>query len=303
MKLNNQRTLAILFLIIANVIWGAAFPIYKITLEEVPPFTFVFLRFFVSAIIVFFFIRKELNVKVRHWIPLILSSIAGITLTISFINFGLKLSSSINAPIILSASPIILIIGSVLYLKEKLRLKILVGTLISFVGVLTIVLIPVLDKGVDGSITGNLFFVFAAFFSVVGSLILKKIIPQYNTLTLSFWSFLIGSIPLIPLVVNEYNQTQWIHHVTLYPILGLIFAIIACTAICHTIVAYGIKYIKASEIGIFSYVDPIATIVVAVPLLNEQISEPYIIGSFLVFLGIIVAEKRLNYHPLHKILR
>lgn len=301
--MKSKVKLAILCLIIANVIWGAAFPIYKLALTHIPPFTFVFLRFFISALILLPFTYKNLKVKGRDIITLILLSLTGITLTISFLNFGLKLSSSINAPIILSATPIFLIIGSFIFLKEKLKTKIIAGTLISFIGVLTIVLIPVFTKGIDGSVTGNLFFVFAGFFSVTSSLLIKRIIANYNTLTIAFWSFLIGSLPLIPLVTNEFNQTHWVYNLDTPTILGLLFAIVFATTIAHTINAFGIKYIAVSEIGIFSYVDPIATILVAVPLLHESLSTPYVIGSFLVFMGIIVAEKRLNYHPFHRLLR
>lgn len=301
--MRSQIKLAILSLIIANIIWGAAFPIYKLTLVSVPPFTFVFLRFFLSAIILFPFVYKNLKIKARDLITLFLLSFSGITLAISFLNFGLTLSSSINAPIIISASPIILIIGSFLYLKEKLKTKVVIGTLISFLGVLVIVLMPVLENGLSGTITGNFFLVFAAIFSVIHALLLKKILPKYNTLTVVFWSFLIGSLPLLPLVTNEFNQTHWVNHLNYQILMGIAFAVILATVIGHTIYAYGIKYIKASETGIFAYIDPIATIVVAIPLLHETITTPYVVGSFLVFLGIIVAEKRLNYHPIHRLLK
>lgn len=301
--MKSKVKLAILSLIVANIIWGAAFPIYKLVLTQVPPFTFVFLRFFLGSIILLPFVYKSLRIRTGDILTLVLLSLAGITLTISFLNFGLKLSSSINAPIIISSAPIFLIIGSFMFLKEKLNSKIIFGTIVSFLGVLVIVLMPALEKGLDGSIRGNLFLVFAALFSVAHALFLKKIISKYNPLTIAFWSFLIGSLPLIPFVLNEYNQINWATTLDIKIILGIAFSIIFATIIAHSILAYGIKYIKASEIGIFSYVDPIAAILVAVPLLNEKITTPYLIGAFLVFMGIFIAEGRLHYHPLHRLFK
>lgn len=298
----SKVKLAIIFLILANIIWGAAFPIYKLTLEVIPPFTFVFLRFFLGALILFPFVYKNLKIKLKDSITLILLSFLGITLTISFLNFGLKLSSSINAPIILSASPIILIIGSFFYLKEKLRTKVVFGTLISFLGVLTIVLMPVFKQGLDGTVTGNLFLVFAAFFSVIHALLLKKILPKYSSLAIAFWSFVIGSIPTLPFVMSEFNQVNWIENVNQQAILGLVFSVILATVIAHSFFSFGIKYIKASEVGIFSYIDPIATAIVAYYLLHEHITVPYLIGAFLVFIGIFIAQGRIHYHPIHKLL-
>jgi len=41
----------ILAIIIAEVIWGAAPPIFKYSLQEVPPFTLAFIRFFTASFI------------------------------------------------------------------------------------------------------------------------------------------------------------------------------------------------------------------------------------------------------------
>ncbi len=248
------------------------------------------------------FVYKNLRVARADWKDLILLSLIGITFTISCLILGLKLSSSINAPIILSAGPIVLIIGSFFYLKERLKRKVVGGTLVSLIGVLTIVLLPVFAKGLDGGLFGNILLVGAAIGSVIHALLLKKILPNYNPLTIAFWSFLIGSLPLVPFYLIELNQTHWPQHLTFPGIFGIVYGGLIATAIAHSIYAYGIKYIKASEVGIFTYVDPIATVIIAVPLLGEKVTPPYLLGSFFVFLGIFVAEKRIHYHPFHKLI-
>lgn len=293
--------LPILFLILANVIWGASFPIYKWSLAEVPPFTFVFLRFYLGALIILPFVYKNLRVARADWKDLFLLSIVGITFTISALIFGLKFSSSINAPIILSAAPVILIIGSFFYLKEKLKTKVVMGTLVSLLGVLVIVLLPLFKQELDGGVFGNLLFVCAAIGSVIHALLLKKILPNYNPMTIAFWSFLIGSLPLLPLYVLELNQTHWTQALDFPGLIGIIYGAFLATAIAHSLFAYGVKFIKASEIGIFTYVDPIATIIIALPLLHEEITPLYLIGALFVFLGIFIAEGRIHYHPLHKL--
>lgn len=293
--------LSILALIIANVIWGASFPIYKWALSDIPSFTFVFLRFYLGALIMLPFVYKDLKVEREDWWDLFLLSFIGITVTISLLILGLKLSSSINAPIILSAGPIVLIIGSFFYLKEKLKRKVVAGTLVSLMGVLVIVILPVFKEGLDGSILGNIFLVGAAIGSVIHALLLKKILPKYKPLPIAFWQFLIGSLPLLPFYFIELNQTHWTQDINLKIIIGILFGSVLATSIAHSLYAYGIKSIKASEVGIFTYVDPVATIVIAVPLLHEVITPPYLVGALFVFLGIFVAEGRLHYHPFHRL--
>ncbi len=295
----NKTRLAILALIFANIIWGASFPIYKLSLSEVPPFTFVFLRFFLAAIIIFPFVYKDLKVERSDVGNLIIRSFIGITLSISFLVLGLKLSSSINAPIIISSQPIIIIIGAYFFLKEKMKRRVVIGTVVSLLGVLVVVLLPLFQKGLDGSITGNLFFVLASICGAIDVLLLKRLLTKYKTLTITFWSFLIGTIPLLPLFYVELNQTHWTNHVGLFAIFGIIFSVVLATAIGHAIYNYGLKNIQASEVGIFTYVDPVATAIVALPLLHEVITAPYLVGAMLVFWGIFIAEGRIHYHPFH----
>lgn len=293
--------ISILLLIFANVIWGAAFPLYKWSLDNIPPFTFAFLRFYLGALIILPFVLRKLNIARENIKELFLVSIFSVTLQIPLLFFGLKLSPSINAPIIIAAGPVFLIIASIFFLKEKPRSKIIAGTLISLIGVMVIILRPLLEQGLSGGIIGNLLIFLATICGVIQAILLKKITPKNDPLTITFWMFLIGALPLLPLMLWESQTFNIWRDINLQGTIGLVYGIIFAAVFAHFFLAYGIKYIKASEVGIFTYVDPLATIVVAVPLLNEIITPVYLIGAVFVFLGIFIAEGRLHYHPLHKL--
>ena len=151
----DKVKLAVLSLIIANIIWGAAFPIYKWTLEVIPPFTFAFLRFFLGALIILPFAYKNLYFQRRDIPWLILLSLLSVTLLIPLLFLGLKLSPSINAPIIISSGPVFLIIGAWFFLKDKVTSKVLGGTLLSLLGVMVIIFRPFIEAGLSGGILGN----------------------------------------------------------------------------------------------------------------------------------------------------
>src|SRR3989337_1766625 len=93
---NHQK--AILALILANIIWGATPPIFKWSLTNIEPFTLAFLRFFIGALILFPLISGSLEIKRRDWGKLLLLSLFGITINISFFFLGLERAPSINAP-------------------------------------------------------------------------------------------------------------------------------------------------------------------------------------------------------------
>lgn len=296
--------LAILALMLANIIWGAAFPIYKWSLEVLPLFSFVFLRFFIGALIILPFIYKDLKVKKENWNLLILLALVSVTFQIPLLFMGLQLSPSINAPIIIASGPIFLMIASVIFLNERLRSKLLAGMMISLIGIMAIILRPLIESGgIGGGLLGNLLIFLATLCSVAQAVILKKLMANNKPLVITFWMFLIGSLPLVPAFLVEQTQYNMLAHMNIQGWVGLVYGIIFAAVMAHALLAFGIKYIKASDVGIFSYVDPIATIIVAVPLLNEVITPAYIVGAMLVFLGIFVAEGRLPYHPVQKLLQ
>lgn len=297
MKL-SKRQLAVLSLIGANIIWGASFPIYKLALKDIPPFTFVFLRFFLGSVLILPFTVHNLRIAKEDIGKLVLYATCGISLAISLLFFGLRLAPSINAPIIYSAGPIILTLFAIFYLREKPNKKILIGTVISLLGVLIIVIRPIFESGFSLIIIGNFFLILACIADVTSTITLEKIMKRYSPLTIVFWSFLIGSISILPLAILEQISNP-VRTVSMGGVMGIAYGVVLAAVVAHLFFAYGAKYIKTSEIGIFAYVDPIATALVAVPLLGEKITAFYLLGALFVFGGIFIAEGRLHYHPLH----
>lgn len=299
----SKHQFAVLSLILANVIWGASFPIYKWALTNVPPFTFVFLRFFLGSLVILPFVVKHLKIEKEDIRKIIAYSLCSITFAISFLFLGLRLAPSINAPIIYSAGPIILILFAIFYLKEKTKKKVLIGTFISLLGVLIIVIRPILETDLNLAVLGNFFFILACIADAGSTILLIKIMKRYSPLTIVFWSFVIGSMALVPLVVFESLQSGFLYGLNTQGLTGIIYGVLLSSVVAHLCFSYGAKYIKTGEIGIFAYVDPIATALVAIPLLGEVITFYYLLGALFVFSGIFIAEGRIHYHPIHLLRR
>ncbi|KKT72986.1 MAG: putative transporter (DMT superfamily), partial [Microgenomates group bacterium GW2011_GWA2_44_7] len=119
-------------------------------------------------------------------------------------------------------------------------------------------------------------------------------------LPLTFWAFLIGTITFIPLALTETAS---------FPILdyrgwiGIVYGAVFSSAIAYAFHTWGLSKISASEVSLFAYIDPVVAMFIAYPLLGEKPTPLFIVGAILVFGGIYIAERRLNYHPLNKILQ
>lgn len=293
-----------LALIITNIIWGGASPIFKFALQNIPPFTLAFIRFFgASMLFLPIALKHSQSLSIKRWIEIFFVGFFGIFINITFFFLGLKKTESINAPIIASSGPIFLYFFSILFLKEKPRLKVLTGMIISLTGVLLIIFSPIFFDGknlVLGEIEGNLFILLATlglvFQTIIGKDLLKKVNPYWVT----FFSFSTSSLLFLIFVPSELTKWSFIS-LNINGWIGIVYGVFFSSALAYFLYYYGVAKIPAQEVGLFAYIDPIAAIIIAVPLLGEYPTVYYLIGSLLVFGGIYFAEKRVHYHPIHKL--
>jgi len=294
----------ILALIISNIIWGGASPIFKFALQNIPPFTLAFIRFFFAGLIFLPLALKNFQkITFRRWVQIFLVGFFGIFVNVAFFFLGLKKTESINVPIIASSGPVFIYFFSILFLKEKPRLKVFLGMMAALAGVFLIILSPIFlgrEKMFLGEIEGNLLIVLATLGTVFSTIIGKDLLKKVNPYFVSAFSFLFSSILFLLFVPKEIlswsfsnlNFAGWV---------GIIYGVFFSSGAAYFFYYYGLSKIEAQEVGIFAYIDPIAAVLIAAPLLNEYPTVYYLIGSFLVFGGIYLAEGRINWHPLNKL--
>ncbi|MBI5127039.1 EamA family transporter [Candidatus Roizmanbacteria bacterium] len=294
----------ILALIIANIIWGAASPIFKFSLENIPPFTLAFIRFFFAGLIIIpFALRQRQKISLQQYLHIFWIGFFGITINIAFFFLGLQRTESINVPVIASSGPLFIYLLSLVFLKEKPNLKIALGMLTGLAGVLIIILSPVLIDGKAislGQIEGNLFILLATFGTVFQTVFSKNILKKVNPYTVSLISFFFGSFTFLPLALKELN-TWGFNQLNFQGWTGIIFGVFFSSALAYFLYYYGISKLAAQEVGLFTYIDPVVAVLIAAPLLGEIPSLYYAIGSVLVFGGIYLAEGRIHWHPWHKL--
>lgn len=297
MRLSKFHT-AVIALIIANIIWGAAPPIFKWSLQSTNIFTLAYLRFLIATILIFPFAYKNLLIKKSDVKNFLMLGVLGVAANISFFFLGLKYAPSINATIIGSAGPIFLIFASMIFLGEKPKKRVLLGSLVGLFGVLIVMLKPLLING-KLAILGNIFF-FVAMIGGLNHVILgRKLIKSYSPITLAFYSFFISTLCFFPFFVKENASVPFLQNINFQMITGILFGSILCSLAAYCLFFWAVKYMPASETGVFVYLDPIIAVLIAIPLLKEFPDDFFISGAFLVFLGIYIAEGRLHYHPFH----
>jgi len=136
----------------------------------------------------------------------------------------------------------------------------------------------------------------SVFSTIIGKDLLKKVNPYFVTA----FSFLSSSILFLLFVPKELVSWSFFD-LNLAGWVGIIYGVFLSSAAAYFLYYYGLSKIDAQEVGLFTYIDPIAAVLIAMPLLNEFPSIYYLIGSILVFGGIYLAEGRFHWHPVHRL--
>jgi drug/metabolite transporter (DMT)-like permease len=298
----QKINLPILALILANAIWGAASPVFKYALQNIPPFSLAFLRFLLASLLLYPLIHKRLQYADLKNKWLWAFAVCSVPVNITFFFLALQRTVSINAPIIASAGPVFVLLASAIFLREEIRPAAVVGTVLSLAGILVIIGQPLLDRGFGTEIIGNILLVLATLGATGQIIIGRKILTPANTLPFTFWTFLIGTLWFLPFFLYEYGQNPAaLANLDARGGTGIAFGAFLSSFAAYTMYNWAISRLPAFRVSVFAYLDPVVAILIAIPLLGEKITPPFILGSVLVFLGILIAERRFPWHPIHEL--
>ena len=139
----DKRFLALLAAIGATTIYGLNHTIMKVVMPTyIGPYGLVLLRVMTASLLFFlcsFFFPKE-KIEKQDYLRIFVATAFGMCLNMIFFIKGLSLSTPINSSVIITMMPIIVMLLSAIFLKEKITSSKILGILFGFSGALTLVL-------------------------------------------------------------------------------------------------------------------------------------------------------------------
>ncbi|MGB5238125.1 MAG: DMT family transporter, partial [Flavobacteriaceae bacterium] len=210
----SKRNLAILSALGATTIYGLNHTIAKGVMPfYIQPFGFIMLRVIGACILfwgVSFFGPKE-KVERSDWGRFLLCAIFGMVINMLAFFKGLQLSTPINSAVLVTTTPIIVVLLSIFLIKEKVRFYRGVGIVLGLIGAIILVLYghEIRDDAPDIKFGNILFLVNATSFALY-LILAKKLVAKYHVITLMKWLFLIGVIINIPVALTEFLEVRWL---------------------------------------------------------------------------------------------
>ena len=289
--LHSKRAKSYAFLLVNTIIWGAAAPIIKYSLNFTDIYSFLFWRYLLASLLFlpFYLNYKKNNAKqmTRHdYLCLILLALLGTPLTLIPLYIGITLASSLTNSILVATGPLLTILGGFFFLKEKIQKNEKIGIAIALLGSSIIVIGPTLG-GEQNSLIGGLLVFLSNLIWTIFLLISKKL--KIDSTAMSMASYLV-SIPIFFLLsLFTLNFTLY---TSIPAIPGIVYMAVLGSIVAFWTYLKGQEGIEASEAAVFTYLQPIFAFPLSFFWLKEPLTFPLILGSLIIAFGVFTSESR-----------
>lgn len=289
-KQTQSYILPILALVIAQVLWGINTPVIKLGLKSVPLAVYHSVTIMGAALLILpFALKTWKKLSLKGYTLLILGSVIAISLGNVALLLGIERTPSVNAPLIGLLQPLLLMVLSVLVLRERFSTKTLLGICAALLGAALVIGKPWDFSGTGATIAlGNMFLILAVLCNVVGVLVSKKALKQADPYQVVFIQLFFGIIPVV-IFATRYIPSLSVGSIGKTGFYAIVYNIIA-VALANLLFMYALQRKKAQDAGIFTYLHPIVTAIAAWFVLAEKPSGKLILGALLIFIGIYLAE-------------
>jgi len=278
----------------ANLIYGANYTIAKeVTPEFIRPLGLVVLRC-IGAVPLFWlaglFIKEKMQ---RSDLPrLLLCAVFGIAINQLLFLKGLSLTLPINAAVIMTSTPILVLIVAAILIRERITLLRASGIGLGLAGALLILLMGKEVSFSSDTFVGDLLILVNATSYGVYLVIVKPLVAKYHPITVMKWIFLFGFVMVIPFGQHELRQVDWaampvpIMFATAYVVIGLSF-------FAYLFNSLALRQVSPSVVSTYIYLQPVLASMFAIMAGKDVLTTVKVGSAMLIFLGVyLVSQKK-----------
>lgn len=293
MKNLSPLVKAHLAMLIVALIYGANYSIAKIVLDDnyIQPNGFILLRSLVAGSILFVLQRIWVKEKIERedYGRLLLCGIFGAGINMMFFFMGLKATTPINASLIMTMTPILVMLISAFLIKEKITPRKLLGILLGGVG--TVILTIYGKKFAYTSAIGDLYILFNALSYGVYIVLVKKLMLKYHPMTVIMWVMCIGFFIVLPFGGQELLAADF---ASFPPKVwyAIIYVLIGATVLTYTLNAMALRTVNPSVVSIYVYLQPLIAAIISLFFGTDILTIEKVIAGALIFIGVFLVSRK-----------
>ncbi len=286
--IKSKQLTGIICALTANLIFGFSFIFSKLALSVCQPLIILSIRFSVAFaflnILLAFGVFK-INLKGKPKTKLLLMGIAQPLLYFIFELYGLSLVSSALSGVIIALVPVVVMLLSALFLKEKPNVLQILFTVISIIGVSAISIIS--NDGSKNHFWGVILLIGAVLCASVFNILSRSQSQNFSPFERTYIMFLIGFIGfnLISLFTFKENYFPFVINALcdMKFIAAIIYLAIISSVLAFLLYNFSTSNISAVQSSSFSNIITVVTVLAGVLILKETFSIlEYILCSIII---------------------
>ena len=277
-------------MLLTSLIFAVNMPFSKNLMPDwMSPIGLTYSRFTFGAIafwLLSLFLKTE-KVTRKDMGTLFIGSLLGVGINqVTFIT-GLKLTSATNASIVITITPILVLIISFLILKEPITFKKAGGVILGLVGVLSVILTSeIAASGREASIVGDLLCVTSSLSYAFFLVLTRGISKRYNSVTIMKWMFLFSSLLFFPFGFRDVITSKLFSSGTSIAWYSYMYLLVGATFITYLLIPVAQRQIRPTTIGMYNYLQPLVASYIAIMMGQDSFSWTKPFSAIFIFLGV-----------------
>ncbi|NIK12440.1 DMT family transporter [Alkalibacillus almallahensis] len=286
---------SLLFLVM--LMWGMNVSALKVLVDAVDPLLLNSFRVFTAGVAVliicmvlgiFRFPRKS------EWAVMAYIGAFNVVLHHAFIATGLEGTSGVNASLILGLVPLVTVLMSVIFLKQKVNKLRMTGFLLGFSGVALTTLTG--DGGLGSISYGDVLVFLGVVVQGFSFVLISKLKAEFDPRLITGYMMVFGSFFIFGLSQLLGANVSEITSVFDWHIGGVfLFSAICATAFGHMTYNLAIKKVGPAESAIFTNLNVLFAMIGSAFFLGDVIMVEHVVGFVLILIGIFFGTGALEY--------
>lgn len=293
----STRLRAHLSLFAANLIYGINYSVAKDVMPEyIKPFGFIFIR--VSGALLLFWLfaftsKESETIRKKDFIRLALAGLFGVAINQLLFFKGLAITTPINAAIIMTVNPILVLLIAAAVLHERISLTKVSGIALGLLGAVFLTTYTptgfVLPDFSHQTSMGDLFVLINAISYAIYLVVVKPLMHRYKPIAVIKWIFLFGFVYVIPFGWPEFTEIDW-SAITTVLALEIAFVVIGTTFFAYLLSIFALKNLNPSTVSIYIYLQPLLATLIALWWGNDHLDLPKVVAAALIFAGVYLVS-------------
>ncbi|MCC5945807.1 MAG: DMT family transporter [Bernardetiaceae bacterium] len=283
-----------LALFVVALIYGATYSIAKLVIPDfVPPAAMILLRVSGATllfILLGFVLKKDPIQNFRDYTRLAICGFFGIAANQLLFFEGLALTTPINASLIMTTTPILVLLISAFIIKERITWLKITGIMLGLSGAVMLIGGTDFQFSHQGAWGDFMIWINALFYGIYLVLV-KPLMQRYEALTVVRWCFIFGLLFVLPFGLPPIQSVVW-SAFPMHIVFSIVFLILFTTFIAYLLNAWTLRYVSASIVGFYIYLQPLLATFIAIAMGQDELSWQTFFYSILIFTGVFLVSFR-----------